>query len=82
MSIGNKTKFLLLPVVFLICCSISASALSIRLLEGGVPVMNPQKLVDEGIRQGNTELLRQAWKHYESSMKLSKGEEAGYLELG
>ncbi len=82
MSIGNKIKFLLLAVAYLFLVSTSASALSIRLLEGAVPVMDPQQLVNDGINQGNSELLRKAWRHYEESLKLSKDTGAGYLELG
>lgn len=82
MSIGNKIKILLLPVALIFLFSTTASALSIRLLEGGVPILDPQKLVDEAIDQGNAELLRKAWGHYEESMKFSKDDNAGYLELG
>jgi tetratricopeptide (TPR) repeat protein len=82
MSIGNKIKFLLLSVVFLFGCSLTASALSIRVLEGGIPLLDPQKIVEDGIRQGNVELLRKAWKHYEEAMRGNQDMGEGYLELG
>ncbi|NCB37762.1 MAG: hypothetical protein EOM80_03245 [Erysipelotrichia bacterium] len=82
MSIGNKFKLILLPTVFLFAFAANVSALSIRILEGGVPVLEPQKMVEEGLRQGNAALLRQAWQHYADAVKLSENTDAGYLELG
>lgn len=82
MSIGNKIKFTILPVVLLLIFSAGASALSIRVLEGGIPVIDPHKLIEDGIHQGSTDLLRQAWRHYEESLKFSREDGAGYLELG
>ena len=61
--------------------SLSAAAMQINLVEG-VPVANPRQLVEEGIKLGNAQLLRKAWSHYESALKLSGGSDTGYLELG
>ncbi len=60
----------------------SASALSIRVLEGGIPIIDPGKMMEDGLRLGNTELLRQAWRHYEDSVTLPESMGNGYLELG
>lgn len=82
MSIGNKFKLFLLSTVMVFAFAATSSALSIRVLEGGIPIVDPQKLVDEGLRLGNAELLRQAWQHYEDAVKFSEGPGTGYLELG
>ncbi|MBU1108624.1 MAG: hypothetical protein KKB51_18255 [Candidatus Riflebacteria bacterium] len=89
MSIGNKIKLLVLPAVFLFASAMTASALSIRVVEGGVPYVEPRELIEEGIRQGNVDLLHQAWRHYEDSLVLFEDGKAvedeaktGYLELG
>ncbi|HNS09406.1 MAG TPA: hypothetical protein PKN29_06880 [Candidatus Ozemobacteraceae bacterium] len=81
MSIGNK--YLLIMTTALLCIfANSASALSIRVLEGGIPIIEPHKMMEDGLRLGNTELLRQAWRHYEDSVTLPEGMGKGYLELG
>jgi len=81
MSIGNK--YLLIMTTALLCIfATSASALSIRVLEGGIPIIDPGKMMEDGLRLGNTELLRQAWRHYEDSVTLPEGMGNGYLELG
>ncbi len=81
MSIGNK--YLLIMTIALLCIfATPASALSIRVLEGGIPIIEPQKMMEDGLRLGNTELLRQAWRHYEDSVTLPEGMGSGYLELG
>lgn len=81
MSIGNK--YLLIMTTALLCIfATSASALSIRVLEGGIPIIEPHKMMEDGLRLGNTELLRQAWRHYEDSVTLPEGMGNGYLELG
>lgn len=84
MSIGNKIKIKLfvLPVVFLFASIMTASALSIRVVEGGIPLFNPQEMIEEGIRMGSVDLLRQAWQHYEDSLLLEDQDRTGYLELG
>lgn len=82
MSIGNKIKLFVLPAVFLLASVMTASALSIRVVEGGIPLVDPQEMIEEGIRQGNVDLLRQAWRHYEDSLVFEKEARAGYLELG
>ena len=81
MSFGNK--YLLIMTIALLCIfATPASALSIRVLEGGIPIIEPQKMMEDGLRLGNTELLRQAWRHYEDSVTLPEGMGSGYLELG
>ena len=81
MSIGNK--YLLIMTTALLCIfATSASALSIRVLEGGIPIIEPRKMMEDGLRLGNIELLRQAWRHYEDSVTLPEGIGNGYLELG
>lgn len=83
MSIGNKIKMFVLPAVFLLATAISASALSIRVVEGGVPLVSPNELIEEGIRLGSVDLLRQAWRHYEDSLLFDeKQAKTAYLELG
>lgn len=82
MSIGNKVNLFLLAIVLLCSFAAPVSALSIRVLEGGIPIIDPLKMVEDGLRLGNTELLRQAWQHYEESVNLPGGLGQGYLELG
>lgn len=82
MSIGNKIKLFVLPAVFLLASVMTASALSIRVVEGGIPVVDHQEMIDEGIRLGSVDLLRQAWRHYEDSLSFEDAAKAGYLELG
>lgn len=82
MSIGNKIKLFLLPAVFIFALATNVSALTINVLEGGIPIVEYQKMVDEGLRLGNAELLRQAWTHYEDAVKFAEGNSTGYLELG
>ncbi len=82
MSIGNKVNLLLMTTVLLCIFATSASALSIRVLEGGIPIVDPHQMVDDGLRLGNADLLRQAWKHYEESVSLPESTGNGYLELG
>lgn len=68
-----------------VSASISADALSIRVLEGGVPVADYQSLVEEGLRLGNSELLRTAWNHYKDAIDFNEDESfasCSYLELG
>ncbi len=81
MSIGNKVNLLLITALLCIFAT-SASALSIRLLEGGIPVVDPHQMMEDGLRLGNADLLRQAWRHYEESVTLPQGIGSGYLELG
>ncbi len=68
--------------VFVFCLSTCTSALSIRVVEGGVPLVNPHEIIERGIRSGDASLLREAWLHYESSLKYSGVPTEGYLELG
>lgn len=83
MSINNKIKFYFIFLAFM-TLAVSASALSIRVVEG-VPLGNYQTMVEDGLRLGNAELLRTAWNHYESAIKFDNKEEelaSSYLELG
>jgi tetratricopeptide (TPR) repeat protein len=83
MSIGNKIKLFVLPVVFLLASAMTVSALSIRVVEGGIPLIDPQEMIEEGIRKGSVDLLRQAWRHYEDSLLFNeKQDKTAYLELG
>ncbi|MDD3148442.1 MAG: hypothetical protein PHD82_14205 [Candidatus Riflebacteria bacterium] len=82
MSIGNKVNLLVMMTVMLCVFTASASAFSIRVLEGGIPIVDPHQMVEDGLRLGNADLLRQAWKHYEDSVVLPTGIGSGYLELG
>lgn len=82
MSINNKLKLSLLLLNCLLIMVSSANALPVHILEGGIPVIDPQQLVQEGIRMGNAEALRQAWKHYEDMISLSGATPLSSLELG
>lgn len=55
---------------------------SIHFIQGGIPVIPPAQLVEEGMRLGNVDYLRRAWSHYENSVNLGAGMNKGYLELG
>lgn len=82
MSISNKIKFVILTSVMLFAGLIQANAIPLRVLEGGIPMVDPQDLIDEGIRLGSSELLRQAWQHYEDSLSLSGATPMASLEMG
>ena len=82
MSIGKKFNLILLSLICLVLMTSIGWALPIQVLEGGIPFADPQQLIDEGVRLGNSNYLREAWKHYEESLKLSEKYEDGYLELG
>ncbi len=71
---------LLLAVGLLI--SGPASAISIRVFPGGIPLGSAQQLMDEGMRLGNTQMLRQAWDAYEKAVKLDPNSSQGYLGMG
>jgi len=61
---------------------VSASGLSVRVIQGGVPIASPRELIEEGIRLGNSELLRKAWGSYEQAVKLEPNVIDGYMQLG
>ncbi len=77
----NKAK--LIQVCFCMLLAFSqAHSMPVTIIEGGIPVIDPQQLIDEGIRLGNKELLRQAWKHYENMISLSGANPFTTLEMG
>jgi len=57
-------------------------AVSVRVLQGGIPIAEPQQLVEEGLRLGNEQMLRQAWDVYEKAIQLDPGTTDGYRQLG
>lgn len=81
MSINNKLKLLQISVLFVFMTLANLMAMPVTIIEG-VPVVDPQQLVREGIRLGNAELLRQAWQHYEEMISLSGATPLSSLELG
>ena len=83
MSIINNCKLYFILLAF-VGITLNADALSIRVVEG-VPVGDYKSMVEEGMRLGNSELLRTAWSHYENAIKFGDDEEiaaSSYLELG
>ena len=82
MSINNKLKLSQICLLFVLFSVSMVTAVPVTLIEGGIPVVDPQKLVEEGIRYGNAELLRQAWKHYEDTISLSGATPMATLEMG
>ena len=83
MSIINNCKLYFILLAF-VGITLNAEALSIRVVEG-VPVGDYKSMVEEGMRLGNSELLRTAWSHYENAIKFGDDEEiaaSSYLELG
>ena len=60
----------------------SLSALSIRVLPGGIPIGSADQMIAEGTRLGSTQLLRQAWDAYEKAVKMDPKMLNGYLQLG
>jgi tetratricopeptide (TPR) repeat protein len=74
-------------ILAFLCCGLVLTAhpglaLSIRVLPGGIPVGSPEQLMSEGIRLGNSHLLRQAWNEYEKSVTLAPHKLEGYYQLG
>lgn len=59
-----------------------ADAVSVRVLQGGIPVGDLQQLVEEGFRLGNERMLRQAWDAYEKAVHLDPDAIDGYRQLG
>lgn len=81
MSINNKAKLSLISLFFALICIHSVIAMPVTIIEG-VPVVDSRQLVEEGIRLGNSELLRQAWQHYEEMISLSGATPLASLEMG
>lgn len=70
-------------VVLALCWAPSpADAVSVRVLQGGIPVADTQQLVEEGLRLGNEGMLRQAWDAYEKAVHLDPDATDGYRQLG
>ncbi|GAB4270728.1 MAG: hypothetical protein Kow0029_07760 [Candidatus Rifleibacteriota bacterium] len=80
MSINNK--IILIFIAVLAVNSATLFGMPVTIVEGGIPVASPQKLIEEGIRLGNAEMLRKAWSHYEDTLLLSGASPLGCLELG
>ncbi len=83
MSINNNINFIIIFIIFCIT-SVDAHALSVRVVEG-IPLANYETMIEEGLRLGNTELLRKAWNHYEKAIKFDNDDNlaaSSYLELG
>lgn len=81
MSINNKLKLSQICLFFVAIAVSGAFAMPVTIIEG-VPVIDPQTLVEEGIRLGNSEILRQAWQHYEEMISLSGASPMASLEMG
>ncbi len=82
MSINNKFKLSVMTGIFVFHCFLLVCAMPVQIIEGGIPLIDPQQFIDEGIRLGNHEMLRQAWKHYEESLGLSGASPVACLEMG
>jgi tetratricopeptide (TPR) repeat protein len=82
MSIAKKKYLSIFTLVINLIFLSPAFAVSIHVMEGGVPFASPDALIEEGIRLGSAELLREAWSHYEDSLKMDEEAKDGYLELG
>lgn len=85
MSMMRTRQNMLLGIVFALvsCWSICpADAVSVRVLQGGIPVADLQQLVEEGFRLGNERMLRQAWDAYEKAVHLDPDATDGYRQLG
>ena len=84
MSIINKLKIFFVAAA-LSTPALSAEAVSIRVMDGGIPLGDYHSMVEDGLRLGSTELLREAWAHYEDAIKFDKDQKfatTSYLELG
>lgn len=84
MSIINKLKIFFVAAA-LSTPALSAEAVSIRVMDGGIPLGDYHSMVEDGLRLGSTELLREAWTHYEDAIKFDKDQKfatTSYLELG
>lgn len=64
------------------CCTCPSEAVSVRVLQGGIPMGDAQQLVEEGLRLGNEQMLRQAWEAYEKAVHLDPDANDGYRQLG
>ncbi|MGM0600058.1 MAG: tetratricopeptide repeat protein [Candidatus Rifleibacteriota bacterium] len=83
MSINNKkNQKLVLLCLFSFFFSVSAFAVNVQVFEGGFPFADPGQLIQEGVRLGNSQMLRKAWKHYEETLMLSGASPFASLEMG
>jgi tetratricopeptide (TPR) repeat protein len=83
MSINNKkNQKLALFCLFFCFVFAPAFAVNVQVFEGGFPFADPQELIQEGIRLGNAQMLRKAWKHYEETLMLSGASPLASLEMG
>lgn len=64
------------------CCATPLEAVSVRVLQGGIPMGDTQQLVEEGLRLGNEHMLRQAWEAYADAVQLDPDSIEGYKQLG
>lgn len=78
-SPARRTCFLVLLSGALLC-ALPAAAVSIK--PAPATSWSPQRLVMEGIRTGNAQLLRFAWQRYEEAIRLHPQALEGYLMLG
>lgn len=79
MSVFNKLKCFLFCFLFAVCGNLWA--VSISFIEGAVPVGSPAEMVEDGIRVGNSLLLKRAWGCY-AGAAADNSAKAAYLELG
>jgi tetratricopeptide (TPR) repeat protein len=82
MSINNKYKLSVLIVISYFLLTTCLNAMPLKIYEGGIPIGQPEKLIEEGIRAGSADMLRRAWKHYEDMMSLSGASPVNTVEMG
>ena len=74
-------KFII-SIFFVLYLIVPSFAAPIQFIQGGIPLMSPKQLVANGMRLGNVNYLRKAWRHYENAVKLDKKNNSDYLALG
>lgn len=79
-------KIVILSTIFTLftCfyCSLQCYAVSIKVAEGGLPIVSAEELMNIGIKQGSEIMLRRAWENYEKAININKSYKDGYLKLG
>lgn len=78
----NFVVCLFLFTLLLSTVSGTTSALSIRVLPGGIPFVDADELFRQGLAQSNSRLLRQAWDEYERAIDMSGPKLDSYLKMG
>lgn len=73
---------LFIVVLLLAVSVVPAFSSNILFIEGGIPVVEAKKLVDDGMRLGNAAYLRKAWGYYENSILIDGNSRNASLELG